>query len=103
MTVLGVHASRHGATEGIAARIAARLVDSGAAVDLRHVDEVETLDALSPLWEWPAPQAQIGTPRREAVRVVGDYGRAARTLSSTSTRSSCGTTTSAAAAGPTSG
>lgn len=44
MTVLVVYASRHGATAGIAARIAARLADSGAAVDLRQVDDVQTPD-----------------------------------------------------------
>jgi menaquinone-dependent protoporphyrinogen oxidase len=64
MTVLVVYASRHGATEGIAARLAARLVDSGAAVDLRRVDEVQTLDAYdavvfgAPVYDqsWP-PEA----------------------------------------------
>ncbi len=45
MTVLVSYASRHGATEGIAARIAARLADAGAAVALRHLDRVEALDA----------------------------------------------------------
>src|SRR5690348_3797900 len=45
MTVLVVYASRHGATEGIAARVAMRLADSGATVDLRHVDDVQNLDA----------------------------------------------------------
>ena len=40
VTVLVAYASRRGATEGIAARIAARLADSGAAIDLRRVDQV---------------------------------------------------------------
>jgi menaquinone-dependent protoporphyrinogen oxidase len=47
MTVLVAYASRHGATEGIAARIAARLAESGTDVELRHVDAVETADAYN--------------------------------------------------------
>jgi menaquinone-dependent protoporphyrinogen oxidase len=43
MSVLVVYASRHGATEGIAARIAARIADAGPAVDVRHVDAAESL------------------------------------------------------------
>ena len=46
MPFLVVYASRHGATEAIAARIATRLVDSGASVELRRVDEIETLRRL---------------------------------------------------------
>ena len=45
MTVLVAYASRHGATEGIATRIAERIADVGTAVDLRQVDAVESLDA----------------------------------------------------------
>ena len=64
MQLLVVYASRHGATAGIAARIAKHLVDSGASVDLRLVDEVETLapyDAVvlgAPVYDqaWP-PEA----------------------------------------------
>ena len=44
MTVLVVYASRHGATEGIADRIASRIRASGASVDVRHVDETQTLE-----------------------------------------------------------
>jgi menaquinone-dependent protoporphyrinogen oxidase len=44
MPLLVAYASRHGATAEIAARIASRLIDSGAAVDLRPVGEVETLE-----------------------------------------------------------
>ena len=63
-----------GATEGIAARIATRLADSGATVDLRRVDQVEALDAYdavvfgAPVYDqsWP-PKADrcvngIATP-----------------------------------------
>ena len=45
MAVLVAYASRHGATEGIAARIAERIADAGTAVDLRQVDAVESLEA----------------------------------------------------------
>ena len=45
MTVLVAYASRHGATKGIAARIAGRIADAGTAVDLRQVDAVESLDS----------------------------------------------------------
>jgi menaquinone-dependent protoporphyrinogen oxidase len=65
MTVLVVYASRHGSTEGIADRIATRLADLGAAVELRRVDEVEALEAYdavvfgSPVYDqaWP-PEAK---------------------------------------------
>jgi menaquinone-dependent protoporphyrinogen IX oxidase len=63
MSLLVIHASRHGATAGIAARIATRLVDSGASVDLRPVVEVETVDAYdavvlgAPEW-WPAERTR---------------------------------------------
>ena len=70
MRVLVVYASRHGATGGIAARIATRLVDSGASVDVRLVDEVETLDAYdtivfgAPVYDqsWP-PEANAFVAR----------------------------------------
>jgi len=48
MTVLVVYASRHGSTAGIAERIGTRLADCGAAVELRHVDQVEVLDGYEP-------------------------------------------------------
>jgi menaquinone-dependent protoporphyrinogen oxidase len=47
MSVLVVYASRHGATEGIAARIAARIADSGTPVELHHVNDVETIDSYN--------------------------------------------------------
>ncbi|HEX5192057.1 MAG TPA: flavodoxin domain-containing protein [Solirubrobacteraceae bacterium] len=75
MTVLVVYASRHGATEGIAARIAARLADSGRAVVLRHVDEVVTLDRCdavvlgAPVYNqsWPPEADQFVTRHRDAL------------------------------------
>jgi menaquinone-dependent protoporphyrinogen oxidase len=45
MTLLAVYASRHGSTEGIAARITGRIAESGADVALRRVDQVEALEA----------------------------------------------------------
>jgi menaquinone-dependent protoporphyrinogen oxidase len=73
MPVLVAYASRHGATAGIAARIAARLVDCGASVDLRSVDEVETLDGYdavvlgAPVYDqaWP-PEANAFVARNRA-------------------------------------
>jgi menaquinone-dependent protoporphyrinogen oxidase len=64
MTVLVAYASRHGATEGIAARLAARIAGAGTDVDIRHVDAVESLgryDAVvlgAPVYDqsWP-PEA----------------------------------------------
>jgi menaquinone-dependent protoporphyrinogen oxidase len=70
MTLLVVYASRHGATAEIAARIATRLIDSGSSVDLRPVDEVETLEAYdavvfgAPVYDqsWP-PEANVFVAR----------------------------------------
>ena len=93
--LLVVYASRHGATAGIAARIATRLVDSGASVDLRVVDEVETLDAYdavvlgAPVYDqsWP-PEANAFVARnRDALAVrplwlfsVGAFGDTKRLI-----------------------
>ena len=89
MTVLVVHASRHGATEGIAARIATRLADSGAAVDLRRVDQVEALDAGdavvfgAPVYDqsWPAEADRFVNAHRDTLAArplwlfsVGSFG-----------------------------
>lgn len=70
MPLLVVYASRHGATAGIAARIASRLADCGASVDLRLVDEVDTLDPYdavvlgAPVYDqsWP-PEANAFVAR----------------------------------------
>lgn len=95
MTVLVVYASRHGATEGIAARIAARLVDSGAAVDLRRVDEAQMLDAYdavvfgAPVYDqsWPPEADQFVATHRDALAAgplwlfsVGSFGDTKRRL-----------------------
>lgn len=44
MTVLVAYATRHGATAGIADRIAARLTERGAAAESRPVDQVDSLE-----------------------------------------------------------
>jgi menaquinone-dependent protoporphyrinogen oxidase len=93
--LLVVYASRHGATAEIAARIATRLVDSGASVDLRLVDEVETLepyDAVvlgAPVYDqsWP-PEANAFVARnRDALAArplwlfsVGAFGDTKRLI-----------------------
>ena len=75
MHLLVVYASRHGATAEIAARIATRLVDSGASVDLRLVDEVETLDPYdavvlgAPVYDqsWPPEANTFVAENRDAL------------------------------------
>ena len=95
MPLLVVYASRHGATAGIAARIVTRLVDSGASVDLRMVDEVETLDPYdavvlgAPVYDqsWP-PEANVFVARnRDALAArplwlfsVGAFGETKRLI-----------------------
>ncbi|HXY17521.1 MAG TPA: flavodoxin domain-containing protein [Gaiellaceae bacterium] len=95
MTVLVVYASRHGATAEIAARIAARLVDSGATVDLRRVDEVERLDGYdavvfgAPVYEqsWPPEATRFVGANRDALATcrpwlfsVGSFGDTKRLI-----------------------
>jgi menaquinone-dependent protoporphyrinogen oxidase len=74
VTVLVAYASRHGATEQIAARIAARIADAGSVVDLRQVDTVEAVDAYAavvvgaPVYDqsWP-PEADRFVDRHRVV------------------------------------
>lgn len=95
MSVLVVYASRHGATEGIAARIAARLGESGLAVDLRRVDEVQTLNAYdavvfgAPVYDqsWPPEADRFATTHRDALAArplwlfsVGAFGDTRRLI-----------------------
>ena len=95
MTVLVVYASRHGATEGIGARIAARLVESGAAVDLRRVDEVQMIDAYdavvfgAPVYDqsWPPEADRFVATHRDALAArplwlfsVGSFGDTRRLI-----------------------
>lgn len=73
MTVLVVYASRHGATAGIAARIASRLADADSTVELRCVDQVETLedyDAVvfgAPVYDqnWPPEANRFAAEHRK--------------------------------------
>ena len=75
MTALVAYASRHGATEEIAARIAARVADSGTAVELRHVNAVETLDPYNavvfgaPVYDqsWPPEADRFVARHRDAL------------------------------------
>jgi menaquinone-dependent protoporphyrinogen oxidase len=93
--VLVVYASRHGATAGIASRIAARLVDSGVSADVREVDGVETLhpyDAVvfgAPVYEqsWPpeanrfvAEYSDALSARRPWLFSVGSFGDRKRVI-----------------------
>lgn len=95
MALLVVYASRHGATAGIAARIATRLVRSGASVDLRPVDEVETLDGYdavvlgAPVYDqsWPPEANAFVAGNRDALAArpvwlfsVGAYGDTKRLI-----------------------
>jgi menaquinone-dependent protoporphyrinogen oxidase len=95
MTLVVVYASRHGATAGIAARIAARLVDSGASVDLRLVDEVETLEGYdavvlgAPVYDqsWPPEATAFVARYRDALAArplwlfsVGAFGDTKRLI-----------------------
>lgn len=94
-TVLVAYASRHGSTGEVAARIAARLVDSGAAVDLRRVDEVRTLDGYdavvfgAPVYDqsWPPEADRFVDTHRDALAVrplwlfsVGSFGDTKRLI-----------------------
>lgn len=89
MTVLVAYASRHGATEGIAARVATRLADAGVDAELRHVDAVQALDAYeavvfgAPVYDqsWPPEADRFVDAYRDALAVrplwlfsVGAFG-----------------------------
>jgi menaquinone-dependent protoporphyrinogen oxidase len=95
MPVLVVYASRHGATAEIAARIAARLTEYGASVDLRRVDEVERFDAYdaivlgAPVYDqsWPPEANAFVAENREALAArplwlfsVGAFGDTKRLI-----------------------
>jgi menaquinone-dependent protoporphyrinogen oxidase len=95
MTVLVVYASRHGATEGIADRIAARMTDRGTAVDLRHVDKAESLDRYdavvfgAPVYDqsWPPEADRFVNRHRDALAArqvwlfsVGSFGDTKRLI-----------------------
>lgn len=95
MSVLVVYASRHGATAEIAAHIAGRLVDRGAVVDLRRVDQADPLgsyDAVvlgAPVYDqnWPPEARRFVTDNRDALAArplwlfsVGSFGDTKRLI-----------------------
>src|ERR1700675_4457131 len=95
MTVLVAYASRHGATEGIAARIAERIADAGTAVDLRQVDAVASLDAYdavvfgAPVYNqsWPPEADRFVNQHRDVLATrpvwlfsVGSFGDTKRLI-----------------------
>jgi menaquinone-dependent protoporphyrinogen oxidase len=95
VTVLVAYASRHGATEGIAARIARRIADAGTAVELRHVDAVGSLDAYdgvvlgAPVYDqsWPPEADRFVDRHRDGLAArplwlfsVGSFGDTKRLI-----------------------
>lgn len=95
MSVLVAYASRHGATEGIASRIAGRIADAGTAVDLRQVDAVESLDAYdavvfgAPVYDqsWPPEADRFVDQHRDVLAArplwlfsVGSFGDTKRLI-----------------------
>jgi menaquinone-dependent protoporphyrinogen oxidase len=95
MPLLVVFASRHGATAEIAARVALRLVEAGASVDVRLVNEVETLDHYdavvlgAPVYDqsWPPEANAFVAGNREALAArplwlfsVGAFGDTKRLI-----------------------
>ncbi|MGD9734663.1 MAG: flavodoxin domain-containing protein [Solirubrobacterales bacterium] len=93
MRVLIAYASRHGATAGIAARIADRMADRGVVPDVRRVDAIEEVgdyDAIvlgSPVYDgaWPPEARRFVSLQAEALAArplwlfsvgsLGDTGR----------------------------
>jgi menaquinone-dependent protoporphyrinogen oxidase len=95
MAVLVAYASRHGATGGIAARIAERIADAGIAVDLRQVDSVESIiryDAVvfgAPVYDqsWPPEADRFVDTHRDVLAArrlwlfsVGSFGDTKRLI-----------------------
>jgi menaquinone-dependent protoporphyrinogen oxidase len=95
MIVLVAFASRHGATEEIATRIADRIADAGTAVDLRQVDTVESLHAYdavvlgAPVYDqsWPPEADRFIDQHRDALAAqplwlfsVGSFGDTKRLI-----------------------
>jgi menaquinone-dependent protoporphyrinogen oxidase len=95
MKVLVVYASRHGTTAAIAARIADRLVEAGAIVELQSVDQVKALDDFdavvfgAPVYDqsWPPEANGFVSGQREALAArplwlfsVGSFGDTKRVI-----------------------
>lgn len=89
MSTLVSYASRHGATKGIAERIAAQIAAGGEAVDLRHVDAVRAIDGYdtvvfgAPVYDqcWPPEADRFVAANRDGLAVrplwlfsVGSFG-----------------------------
>jgi len=95
VTVVIAYASRHGATEEIAARIACRIADTGTAVDLRQVDAVGSLGAYdavvfgAPVYDqsWPPEADRFADRHRDDLAArplwlfsVGSFGDTKRLI-----------------------
>ncbi len=95
MKVLVVYASRHGTTAAIAARIADRLVEAGAVVELQSIDQVKALDDFdavvfgAPVYNqsWPPEANGFVAAQREALAArplwlfsVGSFGDTKRVM-----------------------
>lgn len=95
MRVVVAYASRHGATAGIADRIAARLIDGGVSAASCQVDEVEALDGYdavvfgAPVYDqsWPPEADAFVAAHREALSAqplwlfsVGSFGDTKRLI-----------------------
>lgn len=93
--VLVAYASRYGATEGIAARIAERIANSDIAVELLQVDAVRSLDGYdavvfgAPVYDqsWPPEAEQFVTQHGDALAArplwlfsVGSFGDTKRVI-----------------------
>jgi menaquinone-dependent protoporphyrinogen oxidase len=95
MATLVSYTTRHGATQGIAQRIAARIAQSGETVDLRHVDAVQTLAGFdtvvfgAPVYDqsWPPEADRFVAANRAALAArplwlfsVGAFGDTKRAI-----------------------
>jgi len=76
--VLVAYASAHGSTRGIAERIAARLSDRGARVEVRSVEEVEDIDPYETVIVGSAVYGQSWLPNATAFLQRHRYALAAR-------------------------
>ncbi|HSO97593.1 MAG TPA: flavodoxin domain-containing protein [Solirubrobacteraceae bacterium] len=97
VTVLVAYASRHGATEGIASRIAGRIAARNVEVELRQLDTVESLDGYdavvfgAPVYDqsWPPEADRFLDQHRDALAArplwlfsVGSFGDTKRLIGS---------------------
>jgi menaquinone-dependent protoporphyrinogen oxidase len=95
VTVLVAYVSCHGATEGIAARIADRIADAGTAVEIRQVEAVQSIDAYeavvfgAPVYDqsWPHEADRFVDQHRDILAArpfwlfsVGSFGDTKRLI-----------------------